>query len=237
MPPAGHHADPDPGSHSILEQISTRWNSVNDPLQFVMRYAPAIRNYLGALIPNQHDADEATQEFLLRAVQRGFRHASPDRGRFRDYLKAAVRNAAFKHLRRRRNAISIDAVPDPAAEVADRIWLRDWHNCILTRAWRSLDRHEREHPGGLAHTVLKIAADYAEEDSAAQAARVSASCGRPVRADAFRKQLSRARRLFAGFLVEAVRETLEEPTPERVQEELGELGLLRYVRDMAPNKG
>jgi hypothetical protein len=38
---------------------------------------------------------------------------------------------------------------------------------------------------------------------------------------------------LAEVVVEEVRRTLEQPTAERVQEELTELGLLVYVRDFA----
>lgn len=85
---------------SNLDQISTRWQTLNDPLQFVMRYAPAIHNYLCALLKNPHDADEVSQEFLLRVQQHGFANANPERGRFRDYLKKAIRNAGLNHLQR-----------------------------------------------------------------------------------------------------------------------------------------
>ena len=46
----------------------------------------------------QHDADEVLQELLVWVTERGFAGADPARGRFRDYLRAAVRNAAFRHL-------------------------------------------------------------------------------------------------------------------------------------------
>jgi hypothetical protein len=82
--------------------------------------------------------------------------------------------------------------------------------------------------------VLRLVLDHPEDDSEALAARVSESLGHPFRADAFRKQLSRARRLFARFLVIEVTRTLDYPTPERIEEELSELGLMRYVRRFLP---
>src|SRR3954470_16394965 len=86
---------------SLLEQISTHWPLISDPLQFVLRYAPAVRRYLAALIKNPHDAEDVTQNFLLRMVKQPFRRAQMHNGRFRDYLKAVLRNAAFTHLRQR----------------------------------------------------------------------------------------------------------------------------------------
>lgn len=222
---------------SFLDQISTRWALVNDPSQFVLRYAPAIRNYMGALIQNQHDAEEAAQDFLLRAVRRGFTHADPDRGRFRDYLKAAVRHAAFKQLRKRQ-AVHLNDIDGLAIEratrQADQDWNADWQRCVLGRVWRTLERHQEQHDGNLCHTVLRLAVDFPEEDSAKLAARAEALTGHPLRADAYRKQLSRARRLFAESLLEEIKQTLESPTPERIKEELIELGLMEYVRDFLP---
>lgn len=229
---------PDSGPKSFLDQISTRWACVNDPAQFVLRYAPAIRNYMGALIKNQHDAEEAAQDFLLRAVKQGFHSASPDRGRFRDYLKAAVRNAAFKHLQRRHAIPLGDAlavVLDHAVQRADQDWNSDWQRCLLQRVWRALERHQSDNPANLCHTVLRLAVDYPEEDSNVLAGRAAALSGRPLRADAFRKQLSRARRLFAEFLLDEITQTVEAPTADRIEEELTELGLMAYVRDYLPD--
>src|SRR4051812_36170096 len=85
-----------------LDQISTRWPAISDPVQFTMRYAPAIRGYLHALMGDADAADETAQDFLLRGLEVGFLRTPELRGRFRDYLKAAVRNAALSRLRRRR---------------------------------------------------------------------------------------------------------------------------------------
>jgi hypothetical protein len=219
-----------------LDQISTDWSIVGDPPRFLLRYAPAIRSYLGALIKDTHQADEIAQDFLLRVVQKGFERASPDRGRFRDYLIAAVRNAAVTGLWRRTDGPLTEAVL--ARQVEDgalaKRWLSDWQRCLLDSAFRALEAHQRRAPGNLFHTALRVALDHPDEDSPALAARASTLAGRPVRAAAFRKQLSRARRMFAEALVEEVAQTLAEPTPARIEEELIEVGLLPYVRDFLP---
>ncbi len=193
--------------------------------------------YLEALLRDAHDAEDVAQDFLLRGILKGFLATTELRGRFRDYLKAAVRNAALMHLRRRRLAPGPDpahlAAADPPPQ-ADQEWVADWRRCVLDRAWQALDRHQARTPGNLAYTVLRLATDHAEEDSTTLAARASARAGRPLRADAFRKQLSRARRHFAELVVAEVAQTLERPTAERVEEELAELGLLADLRDFLP---
>jgi RNA polymerase sigma-70 factor (ECF subfamily) len=234
---------PDYGGAPGLGEISTYWPLITDPARFVLRYAPAIRAYLTALLQNADDAEEATQDFLLKGLLRGFVRTEELRGRFRDYLKAAVRNAALTRLRRRgpapAGAADLPQLPDPhgGPSRADREWLAEWRGCVIDRALQALDRCQRQTPGNLFHTVLRLTLDHPDEDSAALAARAGALAGRPVRADAFRKQLSRARRRFAELLVAEVTQTLERPTPERVAEELAETGLLPFVRDFLHDPG
>jgi hypothetical protein len=58
-----------------------------------------------------------------------------------------------------------------------------------------------------------------------------------LHAAAFRKQLSRARRLFTELLVVEVARTLGQPTPEQVKQELIDVGLWRYIQDYLPTRG
>jgi len=86
------------GLKDDLSEAATQWDLIRDPAHVVMRYSPAIRCYFQLLIRNEHDAEETTQEFFLRIVRVGFPRARRERGRFRDYLMRAVRNAALKFL-------------------------------------------------------------------------------------------------------------------------------------------
>src|SRR5262245_46962789 len=122
-----------------LDEISTDWAIVRDPARFVMRYAPAIRRYLGALIRNSHDTDEVAQDFFLCVAAHGFVRTGQAGGRFRDYVKAAVRNAALNFLHRRHPAKSADAsLLEAAAQryqaSADQEWMAEWRRCLLDRA-------------------------------------------------------------------------------------------------------
>jgi hypothetical protein len=226
-----------------LSQISTRWPMISDPVRFVFRYADPIHRYLAAIIKNPHDAEEVLQDFLLRAFQHGFVPEQVAHGKFRNYLKAAVRNAAISHFRRKAstNRDSLDGradrLVDPAADVGDDAnerWLQPWRQCLLDRAWQALDHHQRSEPDNLACTVLRLIVDHPDEDSTALAARASQIAGRTVRASSFRKHLSRARRTFARLIIEEVARTLERPTPEAVEDELVEMGLMPYLRPLLP---
>jgi Sigma-70 region 2 len=215
---------------SLLEEISTHWSSVQDGQQFVLRYAKAISKYLTAILGDAEEAAEAAQEFFVTGLRRGFVRSEPIRGRFRDYLKTAVRNAARTGLRRGSRTFSTLTSEPECDDATDAEWLAQWQSCVLERAWNQLDRQQRNTPGSLVYLVLKTSVEYPEEDSESQAARVAILAGRPIRADAFRKQLSRARQRFAEALVQEVSETLSDPTPENIDDELAALGMLSMVQ-------
>ncbi len=224
-----------------LDRISTRWSAVHDVEQFLVRYAAAVRRYVEALLGKGPDADDVCQEFFLRVVQRGFERASPDRGRFRDYLKTAVRNAVLTHLRRqRREPDHVDAsllqasIPEVSERQAERDWMAEWRTCLLNRAWRGLESRQQATPGNLFYSVLRLTVDHADEDSMELAARASAIAGRSMRADAYRQQLRGAREVLARLLLWEVSQTLEEATPAAVEEELAETGLALYVLPFLP---
>ena len=227
---------------SRIEQISTQWSKVNNPSHFVIKYAPAIRRYLDAMIKNPHDSEDVLQEFLMRVTRSGFVRASADRGRFRDYLKTAIRYTAMTYHRKRpknlADGVDLSLQPDKQhlelVEASDQKWLEEWRNCLMQRAWTELRAYERKNPAGMCYTVLRLAADHPEEDSKALAARTG-SPGRPsITPDAFRKQVSRARRLFAEFIVMEVARTIDEPSAEKVEEELIETGMMDFVKDFLP---
>lgn len=223
-----------PTSERPLDGITTHWSTLGDPTEFVTRYGPAVRSYLERLLHNADDAEEVSQEFLLRAIQHGFTRAQPARGRFRLYLKVAVRHAALNFLRQRKTLRKgqerlAEHLAQAAEPAHDEAWTDDYRDCLLERVWRRLARHEEGSPGSLAHTVLKAAADHSDEDSATLAQLVGRQTGQKLSADAFRQQLSRGRRLFAALLVEEVALTVEHPGREQIDEELAALGLLPFV--------
>jgi DNA-directed RNA polymerase specialized sigma24 family protein len=224
----------------MIDEISTRWPMIHDPAQFVLRYAPAIEAYLTALVRDADKVEEIRQDFLVRVLQKGIVPQTDLKGRFRHYLKAAVRNAAISHLRRKApGQASPEALAQlPAAEeepALEREWLERWRACVLDRVWEALDLHERKTPDNHACTVLRVYVDHhVTEDSESMARRVAERLKKPMRPEAFRKQVSRARPLFAKFLVQEVIQTIEDPSPERIEEELSELGLLNDVMPYLP---
>jgi hypothetical protein len=55
--------------------------------------------------------------------------------------------------------------------------------------------------------------------------------GLPHSTAAFRKQVSRARHLLEKLIVKEVAQTLDDPTPEQLKEELIDLALWEYIHD------
>ena len=184
------------GAKTRLDEIATEWAVIHDPAQFVRRYSPAVQSYLNALIKNPHDAEDAAQDFFMRVAKNGFVRASQDRGRFRDYLRTAVRNSAINFLKRQQGPkhARFDDVQhvtsDKTNHAADETWEAQWRRCLLDRS-PALERHQSRSPGNLFHTVMELLLEHPQED--ALLGRADQSAHRPhLRPDAFRKQVSRA---------------------------------------------
>ncbi len=225
------------GTAPALDQITTRWSQICDPLRFVMRYSQAIRAYLAAIFRDDEAAEEACQEFLAKFLERGLEAAVPDRGRFRDYLKISVRNTALAILRRKHETpIDPSQLESLTTATADDAWTSEWQRVVLDKAWRLLEIHERSSPQGLHFTVLKLAVDHSQETSEQLAMRASELAQREMNAAAFRKQLSRSRQHFAQLIVDEVSQTLATDVRRDLAEELAELGLLPYVKGHLPDE-
>src|SRR5262249_46397482 len=89
--------------HQRLGEISTLWGLIgvaagNSPEAvgaaqeaLLERYGGAVRRYLLGALRDPDAAAEVFQEFALRFVRGDlFKNASPERGRFRDFVKTSV---------------------------------------------------------------------------------------------------------------------------------------------------
>ena len=204
------------------------------------RYAGAVRRYLIAVVRDREAADDLAQEFALRFLRGDFRNADPGRGRFRDYVKVAVLNLVTDHHRRQK-ARPVAVPPEglnlaDTADPEDGVFRESWRDELLDRAWEALAGVERE-TGRPLHTVLKLRAGHPKASSTELAELVAARLGKPVTAVGVRQTLHRAREKFAELLLDAVADSLEAPTRERLGEELEELGLLGYCKPMLERWG
>ncbi len=231
-----------------LSRISTEWDLVfqahNGPpseitaaqTALLMRYAGAVHRYLLGTLHDPDVAAELDQEFALRFLRGDLHRADPSRGRFRDFVKRAVRNLMIDHYRRQgRRPQSLDAnVPEPVAQddgPADfeQVFLDSWRKELLAQAWKGL-AHYQERTGKPYHDVLQVRVRYPDLHSPDLAERLSEKLGKAVSAGWVRQTLHLARDKFSECLLEGVAASLKTPSRAEILEELGDLGLLEHCR-------
>jgi RNA polymerase sigma factor (sigma-70 family) len=229
-----------------LSQISTLWSlvyrarhgpaeSVNSARQQLLeRYGGAVRRYLRRVLRDSDAADEVAQEFALELLHGDLRGADPSRGRFRNFVKGTLFHLIADYRKQRR--CWPGPLPGDAALAAnqeetdsDRQFVESWCDELLARVWAALARIETK-TGQPFYAVLRYRADHPEMRSPQMAVQLTAQLGRPFTAVAVRQTLHRARQKFAALLLEEVAQSVENPTPEHLEQELLELGLFDYCR-------
>lgn len=234
-------------TNSHLSRISTQWDLVAQAHggfgvaattaqhALLQRYAAAVYRYLLAAVRVETVADDLSQEFAVRWLSGEFKNADPTRGRFRGYLATALRHLVIDHYRRRVPA-AVDwqsgswrhpAVP-PDTDELDAAFLREWQHELLNAAWRELENDELG--GGLYYAVLRARAAHPEQPANVLADELAKRFDRPFTAAGVRQTLHRARQRYAELLVAELARTLGEASPEIVEQELSDLGLLSYCR-------
>ena len=237
-------------SNQHLSQIETNWmmlfrahrgppdEAAAARAALMLRYGGAIHRYLLWVTGDADTADELVQTFALRFLRGDFRNVTPSLGRFRDFIKRAAHNLVVDYIRRRRvqprplgEVQDMPELVSPAPDLSDfdRQFLDSWREEVITCAWEGLARHQ-ERTRQPYYTVLRFRVDHPDLHSPSMAEQLSASLGRPVTAVWVRQVLLHARQRFVDLLVEEVAGSLENPTPERVEQELIDLDLLGYCR-------
>ncbi len=196
------------------------------------RYGRAVHRYLLAAVRDPHQADELTQEFALALLRGEFRHATPQRGRFRGYIKSVLFHLVSRFRKKEQKlpaplAGDSDELSSLAAEPegTDGQFDATWRDELLGRALAALAREQPTFA-----VVLRFRTEHPTLTSAQMAEQLSRQLGQSLTADGVRQTLRRARDKFAVLLVDEVAQTLEAPTADQIAEELGELGLLEYCR-------
>ncbi len=233
-----------------IEAIQTRWSLIRNAhltgqpeaagearRLLLMRYAPAIRRYLGGIVRNENEADELSQDVMLRLMRGDFGGADPGRGRFRDLLKTAIRNMVRsswqKSGRRRTVDAELDRIGNQDESAQDAEWTQLWRKSVLDHTWNRLRAEDGDKPGSAYH-ALKLKTESPDASSEALAEQLTRSTGTVIRADNCRQILRRARARFAAHLLDEVRAGLDSESDDRLQEELAALGLLELVRGYLP---
>jgi RNA polymerase sigma-70 factor (ECF subfamily) len=198
------------------------------------RYGGAVRRYLLGSLRDRDAAEEVFQEFANRHLHGDLAGADSGRGRFRDFVKGVLFHlVANWHNQQRRRPQALAAEPaapaPPSLADEDRAFLENWRAELLSRAWAALSACEQQ-TGQPCYTVLRLRADNAQLRSPELAQRLSELLGRPFSAVAVRQALHRARDRFADLLLDEIRHSLEDPTTDRLEQELIDLGLLSYCQ-------
>jgi RNA polymerase sigma-70 factor (ECF subfamily) len=233
-----------------LSRITTMWTLViranqesiraEDSVRakLVERYQGAAYRYVLGAVRDPDVADELFQEFALRIVRGAMRQVTPERGRFRDYLKRVLANLITDYRRGvfRRVPAAASEVPEPSCHdesvcESDRLFLQGWRTELLSKAWQQLSQREQVDRQPY-YSVLRFRAEHPDASSAVMAMELTKILhpARPYSDDGVRKTLQRARELFADILLDEVAASLESSSIDELECELSELELLDYCR-------
>ncbi|HKB01878.1 MAG TPA: sigma factor [Gemmataceae bacterium] len=231
-----------------LSQISTMWTALVRAhageadtdrrllAGLIERYQGAAYRYLTAATGDPDAAAELFQEFAVRFLRGDFRRASPDRGRFRDYLRTALINLVRRRPGGGRRGPVADVDPDqlPAADTADtsdEAFLAHWRESLLECAWKGLQAAEQA--GGPPHyTALRARGDRPELPSGELAEWLTERLkpAEPFTDAGVRKLHQRAREMLTDFLVAEVAASVPTRDKERLAQELIDLGFYGYCK-------
>lgn len=232
---------------SRLSQIVTQWTLLREAhggaegaaraaqARLLEHYGGAVRRYLLGCVRQPELADELFQEFAVRLLQGGLKGASPEKGRFRHFIKGVLFHLlADHHQRQKRQPLPGGSqMPDPAdscqLDDPDAEFLANWRAELLAKAWTLMEAEEKR-TGQPWHAVLMYRRDHPDERSEAMAEKLSSQLGKLLTAAAVRQLLHRARERFADLLLDQVMHSLTQPSLDALYEELRELNLLHYCQ-------
>lgn len=222
-----------------LSRISTMWTMMRQKPPdgaaaqpgawnlLIERYLRAAYRYLAGALRDPELAEELCQEFALRFLRGDYGRASPERGRFRDYIRTSLIHLVTDHHRRRQAAPA--PLPEQVAAPTLGNSLDDfdssWKEELLDRTWRALAAANPAY-----HAVLAAHAEQPDLPSPEMALLLQERLGRDANADWVRKTKQRAHEKFATLLLEEVSSSLEGASDAELEQELKALDLLRYCR-------
>lgn len=241
---------PQPDPH--LSRVQTLWTTVraasqgeatdaaNAKEKLYERYGPAVYRYLRKVMRDPDAAEEVFSEFLVLIARGGFRHADPQKGRFRDYLKTTLINLIRHHRKQAAGRcespagdVADDQAQDPDLDShrLDKQFVDDWRQQLLDRVWESLATMQLQSSQPL-YDVLLLKSREPSLTSGQLAERLNSQGPASQQlTDAYvRKLLQRAREAFAERLIREVQATLASGSLEEVERELIDLGLHGYCR-------
>lgn len=202
--------------------------------RLIGRYHDAVGRYLKLKLRDKNLADEVSQEFWAKLLTHKLAGADPRKGRFRDYLRTILHRLIIDHFRGRK------LLPLPPGELLDPASVDEdfdlvWRESVMKRVWSRLETYEVNTPKNRYATVLHLRVGNPDAPIERIADLLSEHIGYPIRPEAFRKSLQRARTKFLELLIQELRETIHPAGPAEIEAEIYDLGLgplyRRYSED------
>jgi RNA polymerase sigma-70 factor (ECF subfamily) len=226
-----------------LASIDTCWRTVQEahagpagaavPARqaLVQRYHGPAQRYLFKAVHDRDAAEALSQEFALRLLRGDFRHANPENGRFRDYIKTALINLVNKYFRSQQQrprmlvenaANATEVLSSKAAAPTCDEGLRQE---LLAQTWNALQKTQPRY-----YAVLRMRSEELTLSSSEMAERLTATSGALWTAEQVRKILERARAKFVDLLLDEVARRLHCKNKDDLNRALEELEILKYCR-------
>ena len=231
-------------TNQLISGITTNWEQILEAhrthhgneeihpakLDVLRKYLVCVFQYLRGATGDYHVSEDLTQDFALRFLRGDFRNVSPEKGRFRDYLKRSLRNMVNDHYQSKNRTRDLEEQLEPAEQVPelDNAFVAQWRKQLLSYAWESLRQFEISKSNHY-YCVLKTRAANPDATSEQLAEKINLETGGNYTSDWVRQNLTRARRKFSEFLVDEVKRTLDSPQQEDIDTELSSLGLQQYM--------
>lgn len=222
-------------SDERLTDISTIWTTISSAHtpgpksqaameELVGRYHDAVTRYIHLKVRDKHLADEVLQEFWTKLLTGKLAGADKSKGRFRDYLRTVLHRLIIDHFR----AKKLQSLPPGDlldASRPDEDFDRVWREAVINRVWSRLETYQATTPKNRYATVLQLRRDFPDASIEEIADKLAEIVKTPVRPEAFRKSLQRARAKFIELLILELRETIHTGRNEDVEAEIFDLGL------------
>jgi RNA polymerase sigma factor (sigma-70 family) len=207
---AGHKSSP--GAHEALEELCRA-------------YWYPLYCYVRRKVGNPADAEDLTQSFFAHLLQRdAFAKVSPEKGRFRSFLLAALRYFLADEwdkarAQKRGGGCTAVSLNDAGAEeryqrecgdelTAEQLYERRWAMAVLHRASVRLDKEYATTGRAILGEALRELQENADE--AGPYAEVAARLGMPI--NTLKSHVHRYRRRYRELLCDEVARTVAAPT-------------------------
>lgn len=235
--------------NSHISQILTDPKVLKDPKTFFDVYEAPVRRFFASIGGSPHDSDEHFQEFAVKFLAGGFDAFDPVKGRFRDYLKASLRNQVRKSYRLASRAI---AIPDghDAEDVHTlspvEAALKEFDVIEGEQIKQLVDddmRDEEQRGLNQFHSLLRFAIEHQHRRVSEFAATggktkipvgaiaefLSSEFGQVVTPDTAKQRMFRAKTAFAGKIISEISVRICESSHNAIRVAAQELGLAVYI--------